>query len=331
MAEKLAEFIASRQAGWDELGVLVRQARGKVHNLNSTQVRALGSGYRSLAADLAVARRRYMGDPVTLRLEALAHDARPLLYGSVTERASVGHYVTTGYWRRVAERPVFLVISALFLFGPMFGVALWSHANPDQAGQVAQVSDLTAGIGQGDVRDPDAEKITDIGQNAGFSGAISANNARIALIAFAGGLTGGVMTLASLLFNGLVIGLVFGLGTQSGNGEALLRLIAPHGVLELSLIVVSGAAGLRTGWALLRPGHRTRIEALASEGRAGVEMALGSAVLLFPSGLIEGFVTPRGLSLPTALVFGVGAGSLYWALVWWRGRQPRRGSTSTGN
>jgi uncharacterized membrane protein SpoIIM required for sporulation len=232
-------------------------------------------------------------------------------------------FVTTGFWRRVAERPAFLLISALALFGPLLAVGFWSHANPARAAQVAQVSELSAGIGDGEMRDPDTETVTDVGMNAGFSASIFTNNVRVSLAAYAFGLTGGALTIVALVFNGLVIGVVGGLATEAGNGEALWRLIAPHGVLELSLIVVAGAAGLRTGWALLRPGHLTRMESLAKEGRAGLEMALGSAVLLVPCGLVEGFVTPRGLSLSMALTVGFSLGVAFWALVLWRGRPQR--------
>lgn len=323
MAEKLSDFVSARQAGWNELAHLADHARGRVQRLDVHQVRRLGALYRQVTADLAYARRRFGADPVTARLEALARDARPLVYGSVDQRDSVVDFVATGFWRRVAEKPRFLLISAIALLGPMLVVGVWSHANPDRAAEVAQVSDLSAGIGDGQMRDPDTETITDVGMGSSFSAQIFTNNARVALMAYAGGLTGGVLTLFSLVFNGLVIGLVGGLATAAGNGEALWRLIAPHGVLELSLIVVAGAAGLRTGWALLHPGHLTRMESLSREGRAGVEMALGAAVLLVPCGLVEGFVTPRGLSLSAALGVGITLGLVFWALVLWRGRVPR--------
>lgn len=323
MAQKLSHFVDDRQQSWNELAGIVRYAGGRVQRLNVEQVRRLGSLYRQVTADLAYARRRFGGDPVTQRLEVLARDARPLVYGSVDERDSIVDFVTTGFWRRVAERPRMLLISAVLLLGPTLAVGFWSHANPAQAAKVAQVSELSAGIGDGEMRDPDSETITEVGTNAGFSAAIFTNNARVALAAYAGGLTGGVLTIISLVFNGLVLGVVGGLATEAGNGEALWRLVAPHGVLELSLIVVAGAAGLRTGWALLRPGHRTRVQALATEGRAGVEMALGAAALLVPCGLVEGFVTPRGLSLTAALTVGFALGIAFWALVLWRGRPQR--------
>ncbi|HMS87571.1 MAG TPA: stage II sporulation protein M [Acidimicrobiales bacterium] len=323
MTELLSEFVSTRRDGWDRLDALVQRAGGRVHRLTPAEVRELGAGYRRLVADLAYARRRFVADPVTARLETLARDARPLVYGSVTERESVAHFATTGFWRRVAERPVFLVVSALLLFAPMGALALWAHGHPEEAARVAQVSDLSAGVGEGEgggMRDPDTDKVTETGTNAGFSAAIFTNNARVALVAYAGGLTGGAITVVSLVFNGLLVGLIAGLAVQAGSGEAFWRLVVPHGVLELSLIVVAGAAGLRTGWALVHPGHRTRVEALAVEGRAGVEMALGAALLLVPTGLVEGFVTPRGLSLWSALAVGVALGAVFWALVWWRGR-----------
>lgn len=229
-------------------------------------------------------------------------------------------FVTRGYWRRVVERPVFLLVAALFLWVPALALGLWAHAEPQAAAEVAQISPLTSGIAGGDVRDPDTDTITDPAVNTAFASEIFTNNVRVALIAFAGGLSGGVLTIVSLAFNGLVLGVLAGLVVQAGSGEAFWRLVLPHGVLELSLITVAGAAGLRTGWALLQPGHRTRAESLAVEGRAGVEMALGTAFLLVPTGIVEGFVTPRGLSLPSAILVGVALGVAYWTTALWRGR-----------
>src|SRR5690606_4210629 len=105
VAEKLSEFVSSRQAGWDALAGLVTSARGRVQRLDAEQVRLLGAGYRQVTADLAYARRRFGADPVTQRLEVLARDARPLVYGTVDKRDSVLEFALTGFWRRVAERP----------------------------------------------------------------------------------------------------------------------------------------------------------------------------------------------------------------------------------
>lgn len=324
MARPLVDFVHDRQARWEELEALTRRAKGRVDRLGADEVRLLGTRYREAAADLATARRRFPHDPVVSRLDDLVRQARPLVYGTLVERGSVVHFVTTGYWRRVVERPGFLALAAAFLFGPALVLGVWSHANPADARRVAQVSPLTAGLAQDGPRDPDTETVTETGTNAAFSTQIFTNNARVALMAFAGGLTAGVFTLLSLAFNGLVLGLVVGLSVQAGNGEALWRLIVPHGALELSLITAAGAAGLRLGWALLHPGDRTRTQAVGAEARPCIELALGSALLLVPTGLVEGFVTPRGLQLGPAVAVGLGLAGAYWALVVWRGVLTRR-------
>lgn len=315
MPEPLPEFVERRRPAWDELGGLIERAGGRAERLGPDGVRRLGRDYRQAAADLAQARRRWPGDPVTDHLEQLVARARPLVYGTVRERTSVADFALHGYWRRVRERPVFLLVAALALFGPALAMGAWTARHPAQASAAARFSPTTAPLSEGQGRDPDTEKITDPALNSSFSAQIFTNNARVALAAYAGGLTAGVFTVLSLGINGAIVGLVVGLTTNAGNGEAMWRLIAPHGFLELSLIVVAGAAGLRTGWALLHPGTRTRAEALSIEGRAGVEMALGTAVLLVPTGLVEGFVTPRGLSLPLALTVGIALAVAFWALV----------------
>ena len=95
-----------------------------------------------------------------------------------------------------------------------------------------------------------------------------------------------------------MLGVVGGLAIGAGNGRPFFELVTAHGVLELSCIVVSGAAGLRLGWAIIDPGNRTRGEALREEARAAIEIVLGTAPWLVVAGLVEGFLTPSGTGLP---------------------------------
>jgi uncharacterized membrane protein SpoIIM required for sporulation len=94
----------------------------------------------------------------------------------------------------------------------------------------------------------------------------------------------------------------------TGRADVFYGLLLPHGQLELTIIFVAAGAGLRLGWSWIAPGKRTRGEALAVEGRAGGALALGLAVWLLLSGLVEGFVTPSTLPAGARLTIG--------ALVW---------------
>jgi hypothetical protein len=103
--------------------------------------------------------------------------------------------------------------------------------------------------------------------------------------------------------------------------DVFFGLITPHGLLELTAVFVASAAGLRLGWSWIAPGPRTRMQALAQTGRATIGMAIGLAVMLLISGMIEAFVTPS--PLPTAVRVGLGvlAEAGFLVYVWTLGRR----------
>ena len=152
------------------------------------------------------------------------------------------------------------------------------------------------------------------GEHAGVSVGIFVNNIQVTFLAYAGGLTLGLLTGYVLATNGILLGVVAGLATQAGNGGDLLRLVVGHGVLELSCIAVTAAAGLRVGWALVEPGPGTRGEALKTEAARSIGIVLGTMPWLVLAGLVEGFVTGT-YSTAVVVPLGIALGALYWTLV----------------
>jgi uncharacterized membrane protein SpoIIM required for sporulation len=160
-------------------------------------------------------------------------------------------------------------------------------------------------------------------EKASASSAIFTNNIRVAFLAFATGIAAAIGAAVILVYQGVTLGTVFGLTIQAGNGRPLFEFTFPHGVLELSCIVVAGAAGMRMGWALVAPGRRRRRDALITQARAAAEMALGTAMCLVVAGIVEGSLSTSGIGLGPAIVFGILLGGTFWTLVFWRGRAPR--------
>jgi uncharacterized membrane protein SpoIIM required for sporulation len=307
-------FVRERKAGWDELAALVRAAGTRPQRLGAERLLALGARYRAASADLALARRLFPGDPIARRLERLVTDARQCVYASEPRRRSVLGFVATGYWRRVRERPLPLIAGLLLLFAPMALAAVWAVDDPAAAlGVVPAEFQSAAEPGGGP-----AELST--GEEAEFSSSIYTNNIRVTFLVIAGGILLGLGSAALTLFNGGFIGTILGLTIENGSFDTLLRFVLPHGLLELSCIAVSCAAGLRLGWAIVDPGTLTRGRSLRREARPAMEIVLGTMPWLVLAGLIEGFVSPREPPLALAAALGVAAAGPYWALVLWRGR-----------
>ena len=316
----LDAFVRDRSEAWSRLETLVRDARRKAESLGPDGVLELGGLYRAAAADLALARRAFPGDPVVGRLERVVAAARTLVYAVPSRRGGLRRFVTHGYWRLVAERWLVLVLAAALLFGPALLAGAWALDDPGAA----------AGLVPGEfqsVTQPRAEG-QDLGlapdEEAAFSAAIMTNNIRVSLLAFAAGILVGLGTAAVLILNGVLLGAIGGLAVGAGNGRPFFELVAAHGVLELSCILVAGAAGLRFGWALVEPGPGTRGDALRREARPALAVVLGTAPWLVVAGLVEGFVTPKGIGLSGALTVGFALAAVYWTLVAVLGR-PRSG------
>ena len=140
-------------------------------------------------------------------------------------------------------------------------------------------------------------------------------------LAVAGGILLGLGTAALTIFNGGLIGAIFGLTIENGAVDELLRFVAPARPARADLHRRQRAwPGLRLGWAIVDPGPLTRGASLRRAARPPMEIVLGTMPWLVLAGLIEGFVSPRRLPLPAARPSASSSRAPYWALVLAGGR-----------
>jgi uncharacterized membrane protein SpoIIM required for sporulation len=311
----LDEFVRERTPTWTELDRLVDAGGNAPARLGPDGVLRLGACYRSGAADLAFARRRFPADPVVAQLERLTQRGRQAVYGSASSRNTVREFASHGYWRRIRERPVLLAISFLCLALPTLLAGYWAWRDPGPASGLAPAAYQSVTQPRSSGQDLGVS----VSDQSDLAAEIFTNNIRVTFLAFAGGMLLGLGTLYVLIENGILMGAVAGLAIGAGNARPFFELIVAHGVLELSCIIVSGLAGLRIAAAVIDPGPRARMDALRVEARAAVEIIIGTIPWLVLAGLVEGFLTPAGKGLTVVLLVGFGLGAVYWGLVLWRG------------
>ena len=166
--------------------------------------------------------------------------------------------------------------------------------------------------------------------------AIATNNIQVSILAFAGGILLGTVTVYALVLNGLNIGAVLGYTHLYGLDGKLLAFMSPHGYIELTVIFIAGGAGLRIAWAIIQPGLLRRRGALVRAGQEAVLLVIGALPLLLVAGLIEGLVSPSDLPDVLKLIVGLILGLalhlfLLGPVVWMRLGMGRAESSEAGD
>jgi uncharacterized membrane protein SpoIIM required for sporulation len=314
----LDTFIAERQARWAELDAAIKTAkRGRLRTQSASDIERFGMLLRQASSDLAIARRDHPDAPITEYLNTLCARAHPLLYrGTPMRIGSIGRFFATALPRSFRAAWPYIVASlALMLVGFIAGwVAV--DVRPDLRASLVPPS-LFDEMARGQI----STGVPDAPFAAAF---IIQNNIRVALICFAGGVFLGIPTAFVLLGNGWMLGTVAAAVRLGGYDFQFWSLIAPHGVLELSVIIISGGTGLMLGDAILRPGSLRRSEALARVAKRAVLLALGAASLLVIAGTLEAFVSPSSLPGGVKLAVGATVGILLYSWLILAGRSPRR-------
>jgi uncharacterized membrane protein SpoIIM required for sporulation len=261
-------------------------------------------------ADLAIAQRDFPEDQLTLWLNGLAARAHLRLYRAPAPTwRRLGTFFWIDFARRFRAARPYLFVSALLLFGPALVAYLAALLDPTLRDALVPMQlrrVMEAGRTWTDIEPA---------VRPGMATLIFTNNIQVAFLAFAGGVLFGLGTAYVLVSNGLALGSVLGAAQFYGVAPLLWSFISPHGYLELTCIVIAGAAGLMLGQALLRPGLLLRREALARASRRAVELAVGAGPVLVVAGLIEGFISPGELPVGVKLAIGPLAGLALYALL----------------
>lgn len=308
-------FIARNQPAWQRLEVLTNRAAGrKIRSLEAAEVDELVGLYQRVSGHLAHARAAYREPGLLARLTNLVANANAAIYG---RRARAGatfvRFFSASFPAAVWVCRRAILASAACLLVPAMAVGVWV-ANSDVALDVAIPEETQEALLASEFEDYYSS--APAGQ---FATRVTINNIQVSVIAFALGalVIPGAFILA---YNGMQVGLAAGLFVAEGQAGKFFGLILPHGLLELTAVVIAGGAGLRMGWAMLVPGDRTRAAALAEEGRRSVALVLGTMLAFVVAGLIEGFVTPAPVPTVVRVAVGVAVWLLFVAWVVGRGR-----------
>lgn len=318
---KELQFAARREAAWaawerwlqtTSASGRPRQKPGSQQPLSPEEAAAddalranLPHAFRALCHDLALARDRQYSSVLQDRLRVLVLATHQRIYGArKKEGVAIFRFVLHGFPALVRrERRVIALATALFAI-PLLLMLVALQYYPDAVYLLMSpdsVSDFE------DMYSPTAKRLGAHAVSGEWRmwGYYIMNNIGLDFQCFAGGIAFGVGAVFFLLYNGLYIGAVAGHLTQVGYIQTFWSFVAGHSAFELTGAVLSGAAGLKLGQALISPGLRTRRAALKENATVAVQLLLGAATLTFLAAFIEAFWSAER-DFPVHLKYGVG-------------------------
>jgi uncharacterized membrane protein SpoIIM required for sporulation len=316
------DFVAARSPDWTELESLLERRR-RLKRILPSQIARSAALYRSLCSDLMRARGAGYGRELIAYLDGLASRGHNALYAAPPQRRGVVRaLLTLGFPRTLRRRARFLLLATLLFLVPGAIGVVGGLRSPEFSARVlseGMLAEMEASYSKS------MSTGRDVDTNETMAGFYVWNNIGIAFRCFATGILLGLGSVFFLIYNGLVIGTVFGAMARAHHIHNLLTFTCGHSPFELTAIVIAGAAGLQMGFAIVSTGGLTRLGSLRAQAPELARLVLGAAVMLAIAAAIEGFWSPS--SAPDAVKWVVAivnclAVTAYFVFMGRSGREP---------
>ena len=267
-----------------------RSAELVVDAVGETEATQLADTYIDVTSDLAFAQTHYPESKITRYLNNLASALHNEIYRSQRYRWS--RLVT--FWtdevprtmwearRELLTSFIIFLASALVgmlsqLFDPEFCRIILGDNYVDMTLQnIANGEPMAVYNG-----DPESDMFS----------MITLNNVKVSFVTFVLGVFTSIGTGFILFQNGVMLGSFQTFFAQHGQLWQSALAVWLHGTLEISAIIVAGAAGIAMGNGWLFPGTYPRLVSFRRGARRGLRIVVGAVPLFVVAGFIEGFFT----------------------------------------
>ena len=296
-------FVRQRVGEWARLAEYSdRIGAGSAASLTPKEQLEFIALYRRVTADLARARMLKARPDVIEHLNGLVGRIHVQIYVRPGFRAAgIVEYFTGGFPRAVRRQAGWVFASILMLVVPAIAAGVAVQADPS-LGRVFVPPQFYDNVGHYD------ETGRSGGQVAMMTGFYIFNNVRVSIAAFALGMFFGLGSAYILVMNGAILGAMTAIIAQHRHSWPFWSFVASHGAIEMTAIVMAGAAGMMVGSKLINPGPHTRVRALIEAGREAGLMLYGIAAMLCVAAVLEAAVSPS--TLPGGVKIALGSANL---------------------
>ncbi len=298
-------FIEQKKEQWQASERLIKQPSKTSDKLYETFIQIMD--------DLSFARTFYPNRSVKIYLNGLAQQ----IFAKTYKNRKTQQHRLLSFWTDELpllmheSRRAFLISFLIFLTALFIGVL--SSAMNEEFAQVI-LGDSYIEMTKENIASGDPMAVYKQKGALGMSLGIAGNNLFVAFLTFILGLFFGIGTIIILIQNGVMVGAFQYFFIDKGLFWDSFLTIWIHGTLEISAIIIGGAAGIVMGSGLLFPGTFSRIKSFQRSARQGLKIMMGIVPIILVAAFIEGYLTRntdapywlRGLFILFCLLFVLG-------------------------
>ncbi len=302
-----ATFIKQNKIKWEGFETLIKDgANIKADNLAEV--------YIKITDDLAFSRTHFTQSQLTPYLNGLASEIHLSIYKNKKEESS--RFIN--FWKselpQVMSESLKYVMISFIIFTVSGLIGALSAAHDDTFVRLIMgdqyVNETLSNIDKGD---PMAV-YKQMGQTEMFLG-ITFNNIRVSFLVFVAGVFTSIASGYLLFSNGIMLGAFQYFFYQKGLLMTSVLTIWIHGTLEISAIIIAGAAGIIMGNGLLFPGTHSRVQSFKNGAKKGLKIIVGLIPVFILAGFLEGFIT-RMTGMPDLIKIAIILGSAVFIFIY---------------
>ena len=280
---KEAAFIRQNKSRWEEFEKVVKSNQ-------QAHPDKLAELFIQVTDDLSFARTQYPESRTTRYLNDLASKVHLDIYKN--KREDKNRFIT--FWKSElpavmyeAQKPLFYSLIIFLVAGVMGAVS----ARYDDTFVRLILGDGYVNMTLENIKNGNPTKVYASESELMMFFSITWNNILVAFRVFVFGFFASLGTGLYIFFNGLMVGAFIMFFFQEQQLSQALPVIMLHGTIELSSIVIAGAAGFTMGNSLLFPGTYSRLDSFKKGGVKGLKIVMGLVPFFILAGFIESFIT----------------------------------------
>jgi uncharacterized membrane protein SpoIIM required for sporulation len=277
-----SKFIEQNKEKWLELE--------KMSGSDKNDPDEISELFIKITDDLSYASTFYPTRSVNIYLNNLAQKIFQNLY----KKKKIRSRSWMGFWK--TELPLIMyesrksLLLAFILFGLAFLIGLLSSVYEPGFARVV-LGDSYIDMTEANIKSGDPMAVFKQMNEMDMFLGITINNLLVSFQTFIFGIVAAIGTVAFLIGNGIMLGTFQYFFIEKGLFWESFLSVWLHGTLEISSIVIAGAAGIVMGKGLLFPGTFSRLQSFILAAQKGFKIWLGIVPVFIMAAIIESFLT----------------------------------------